>query len=71
MSNQFQNDNVPILKIYIISTGSLSDSSEDKAYWHSRTPYECLEHIEILRRMNYGDQATRRLQRVFEITQLP
>ncbi len=40
---------------------------DKKAYWHSRTPGERLEHIERLRQMNYGDKATERLQRIFKI----
>jgi hypothetical protein len=44
-------------------------AAEDKAYWLSRTPHERLSEIEELRRINYGDQATARLQRVLEIAQ--
>ncbi|MEK7441333.1 MAG: hypothetical protein AAB571_07560 [Chloroflexota bacterium] len=44
-------------------------AAEDKAYWLSRTPHQRLEEIEDLRRINYGNQATARLQRVLEITQ--
>jgi len=40
------------------------------AYWHSRTPQERLEALELMRRRAYGyDQATARLQRVLEIVQ--
>ena len=45
------------------------DESDDKAYWLSRTPYERLRYMETLRRLNYGDKATARLQRILEITQ--
>lgn len=45
----------------------LFDESDEKAYWLSRTPQERLQHIEILRRINYGTRATSRLQRVLEI----
>jgi hypothetical protein len=45
------------------------DESDDKAYWLSRTPYERLYYMETLRRINYGDKATARLQRVLEVTQ--
>lgn len=51
------------------SVTSLSDESDEKAYWWSRTPEERLRHIETLRRINYGDQATARLQRVLEVAQ--
>jgi hypothetical protein len=42
---------------------------QDKEYWHSRTPYERLEYMELLRRINYGTAATARLQRVLEIVE--
>ena len=43
------------------------DKAEEKAYWLSRTLEERLRHVETLRRMNYGDKATARLQRVIEV----
>ena len=46
------------------------DNSDEKAYWLSRTPAERLQHIEVLRRINYGHHATARLQRILEVTQL-
>jgi hypothetical protein len=52
-----------------MSVASLTDESDDKAYWLSRTPYERLKQVEILRRINYGHRATTRLQRVLEITE--
>ena len=52
-----------------LSIGSLSDTSEERTYWLTQTPRERLKQIEILRRINYGDQATRRLQRVLEVAQ--
>ena len=52
------------------SIGTLSDTSDEKAYWLSRTPEERLQHMEELRRINYGDQICERLQRVFEVAQL-
>jgi len=42
---------------------------QDKEYWLSRTPRERLQHVELLRRINYGTRATARLQRVLEIAQ--
>jgi len=41
----------------------------DRQYWLSRTPYERLQHMELLRRINYGSDATARLQRVLEIAE--
>lgn len=40
----------------------------DREYWLSRTPQERVSHTLRLRRMNYGDRATERLQRVYKIT---
>ena len=45
------------------------DNSDEKTYWLSRTPSERLQHMEVLRRMNYGHHATARLQRVLEVAQ--
>ncbi len=43
----------------------------DKAYWHSKTPQERLEALELMRQINYGyDPTTERLQRVLEIAEL-
>ncbi len=52
-----------------LSTVSLYDHSEMKEYWLSRTSYERLRYIEILRRINYGNRATSRLQRVIEFAE--
>jgi hypothetical protein len=46
----------------------LNETGGDKGYWLSRTPYERLQAVEILRRLNYGnDQSAARLQRVLEV----
>jgi len=42
---------------------------QDKEYWLSRTPYERLQYMELLRRINYGSVAATRLQRVLEIAE--
>jgi hypothetical protein len=42
---------------------------QDKEYWLSRTPYERLQYMELLRRINYGAIAATRLQRVLEIAE--
>lgn len=52
----------------IVSSFEEADE-EDRKYWHSRTPMERLQHTEYLRRINYGDSATARLQRVLEIVE--
>jgi hypothetical protein len=50
------------------SVVSLSNPSDDKAYWFSVSPMDRIRHIEVLRRINYGHRASARLQRVLEIT---
>jgi hypothetical protein len=61
----------PKLDRTAFSVISLGDDEGDRAYWQTRSPQERLQHVEYLRRMNYGDRATARLQRVFEIAQFP
>ena len=51
------------------SVVSLSDQLNDKDYWLSRNPIERMQHIEVLRRINYGHSATSGLQRVLEFTE--
>lgn len=40
---------------------------QDDEYWLSRTPAERLAHLELLRRINCGDAATGRIEKVIEI----
>ena len=54
--------------ISIVSSFDEADK-QDREYWHSRTPYERLAYIELLRRINYGADAAARLQRVLEIAE--
>ena len=55
-----------------LSVTSLSDKSDDKAYWLSKTPQERLAALELMRQINYGyDPTTARLERVFEIVEFP
>lgn len=52
------------------SVASLSDESDEKEYWLSKTPQERLLALEMMRQIIYGyDPSTTRLQRVFEVTQ--
>ena len=40
----------------------------DKTYWHSKSPQERLEALELMRQINYGyNPITERLQRVLEV----
>ena len=50
---------------------SLPEESDKKEYWHSKTPYERLAAVELMRQINYGyDPTTTRLQRVLEVARL-
>ncbi len=53
-------------KVRIVSRIDQSVSDEI-AYWRQTTVKERLQHIERLRRLNYGDRATERLQRTIRI----
>lgn len=49
---------------------SLTDESDEKAYWLTKTPQERLEVVEMLRQLNYGyDPATARLQRILTVAE--
>lgn len=49
---------------------SAFEKSDAKSYWLSRTPYERLEAVELMRQIIYGyDPSAIRLQRVLEVTQ--
>jgi hypothetical protein len=62
--------NFPKLDKTAFSLASLTDPSDDKQYWLSKTPSERLEAIEIMRQIIYGyDPSTTRLQRFFEVAQ--
>ena len=53
------------------SVASLSDEPDDKAYWLSKSPYERLRAVELMRQVIYGyDPTSARLQRVFEVAEL-
>jgi hypothetical protein len=54
------------------SVVSLSETSDEKAYWLMRSPEERLQALEMLRQIMYGyDPATERLQRVFTVLPFP
>ena len=54
-----------------LSVASISEETDDKEYWHAKTPQERLEAVELMRQINYGyDPTTTRLQRVLEVVQL-
>ncbi len=55
-----------------ISVTSLTEGTEEKRYWFSRTPEERLQMTEILRQRNFGYDATNaRLQRILTVAEFP
>ncbi len=62
---------IPRLKLdktKITIGNKIEDSvAEEINYWQNTTTKERLQHIERLRRLNYGTRATGRLQRVIQI----
>ena len=49
---------------------SLTEESDEKEFWQTKTPQQRLEAVELLRQLNYGyDPATTRLQRVLTIAE--
>jgi hypothetical protein len=55
----------------VFTIASLSDEADEKSYWLSKTAYERLAAIEIMRQILYGyDPSSIRLQRVLAIAQL-
>lgn len=55
----------------VFSVASLTDESDEKAFWLSRSHHERLQAIELMRQNIYGyDPASTRLQRVLTITEL-
>ncbi len=42
---------------------------QDRAYWLRQTPHARLRAMELMRRINYGEAAALRIQRVFEVVQ--
>jgi len=61
---------IPQLQRDALTVGSILDKSDQKSYWLSKTPYERLEAVELMRQIIYGyDPSATRLQRVLEIAQ--
>lgn len=52
-----------------LSVVSLEAADDEQMYWWTRTPEERLRHMEYLRRLNYGYQATERLQGFLEVAE--
>jgi hypothetical protein len=55
----------------VLSVVSLSDESDERAFWSSKTPHERLAAMELMRAINYGyDPVSDRLQRVLTVVEL-
>ncbi|CAN5452967.1 hypothetical protein BH10ACI2_BH10ACI2_14700 [soil metagenome] len=65
--------NIPEIKLdktQVRVVSSIERSMVDEvAYWRQTTVKERFQHIERLRRLNYGDRATERLQRTIRIAE--
>jgi len=60
----------PKIQRDVFIVASVFEKSDEKSYWLSRTPYERLEAVELMRQIIYGyDPSSIRLQRVLEVTQ--
>jgi hypothetical protein len=64
------NRHFPKLQRTAFRVASALEPSDEKSYWLSKTPYERLEAVELMRQIIYGyDPSATRLQRVFEVAQ--
>ena len=45
---------------------SVSEQANETNYWLTVSPAKRLQHMEVLRRINYGNSAASRLQRILE-----
>ena len=51
----------------VISVSSSFDNSDYKRYWLSKSKIEILNHIDELRKINYRNKASQRLQKILEV----
>ena len=60
---------IPELKLdrSVFRVTNVGDESDEIEYWNKTSIRERLQHMERLRRMNYGVRATERLQRVIRV----
>ena len=68
--NKSGNANFQRLNKSKFSITALTDDLDDRDYWFSRSPIKRLEHLEMLRALNYGRLAASRLQRFFKVAEL-
>ena len=60
---------MPRLDKTAIMVETLDTMTDDSAYWATQTPAARLAALELMRRINYGDEALARLQRVLEVVE--
>lgn len=62
--------NFPRLDKSVLVVSSFEEEEKvERDFWHSQTPHKRLEALETLRRINHGEHATARLQRLLEVTE--
>ena len=49
------------------TVSTLDEEDPSIEYWACATPEERLRHMELLRRINYGDAATGRMEKVLTV----
>ena len=69
MGRNNKNTNAPSPSVRLLTKEQAE--SEDRAFWHSKTPAERLAAAEQLRQAAYGyDPASARIQEIIEIAEL-
>jgi hypothetical protein len=66
-SKEFQNEKIERV-VHVYSSFKDADKA-DLEYWISKTSDFRLEAMEYIRKKIYGNDASKRLQRIFEVTQ--
>lgn len=70
--NRIDKRKVPVMDKNVFEIVALTDESDEKAFWQSKTPTERLAALEFMRQVMYGyDPTTARLQRVLATAEYP
>lgn len=54
-----------------LTISSLEQADDEKQYWFEQLPESRMMHLLLLRQINYGPDASGRLQRVLEVAEFP